>query len=284
MARVLRDKDYERALKSDAGLEQVVQENWEATKAVEQSAQAEMISYLAQRYNTSDAFSNTSEFDETEVYNAKDRVEYTADAFSATTVYNADDRVVHLEVIYRSIAGSVAHAFDADEWEVVCDDKTLFFVTLPQPEYDQYTTYAIGDKIWYQNKVYTNRAACINILPTESAFWGTGVTYTVTGVLPDDNTIWTQGDNRNQQLVMHLLDITLYHLYSSINPRNIPDLRKQRYNGDSPTDSGGAIGWLKSVAHGNVEADLPVIAPAQGLSMRSGNAASYNNPSTNMMW
>jgi len=121
-------------------------------------------------------------------------------------------------------------------------------------------------------------------LPTVTQIWTAGSDYTITGIYPDDSSKWTAGDNRNQQIVLFLIDITLYHLHSRINPRNIPDLRKERYNGNDPMDRGGAIGWLKSVAHGNVQADLPVIVPQQGLSMRSGNAGTYANPSPNMMW
>jgi hypothetical protein len=71
---------------------------------------------------------------------------------------------------------------------------------------------------------------------------------------------------------MYLLDITLYHLHSRINPRNVPDLRKERYDGNSPTQSGGAIAFLKRVASGDVTADLPQILPQQGMSIRYGSA------------
>ena len=87
-----------------------------------------------------------------------------------------------------------------------------------------------------------------------------------------------------QKIVLFLIDVTLYHLHSRINPRNIPDLRKERYNGNSPTDSGGAIGWLKSVSKGNINADLPVFTPEQGMSIRYGNAANYYTPNHNQLW
>jgi hypothetical protein len=76
-------------------------------------------------------------------------------------------------------------------------------------------------------------------------------------VLPTDTLSWLEGDNRNEQLKACLIDIALYHLHSRINPRNIPELRKERYDGNSPEQKGGAIGWLKNVAHGLVNADLP---------------------------
>jgi hypothetical protein len=80
---------------------------------------------------------------------------------------------------------------------------------------------------------------------------------------------------------MYLIDITLFHLYSRINPRNIPDLRKERYNGNDPMDRGGAIGWLKKVASGDITADLPRILPSQGVSILGGSIAKRVNLPTN---
>lgn len=80
---------------------------------------------------------------------------------------------------------------------------------------------------------------------------------------------------------MRLIDITLYHLHSRINPRNIPDLRKDRYDGNRDAQTLGAIGWLKQVAAGKINADLPNIVPEQGLAMRYGTSSTYDK---NTMW
>jgi phage gp36-like protein len=61
---------------------------------------------------------------------------------------------------------------------------------------------------------------------------------------------------------MYFVDITLYHIHSRINPRNIPELRSFRYE--------EAVKWLKAVASGDVTADLKEINPAQGYSIRYG--------------
>ena len=283
MARLLRDLDYLRVIQSD-NLAQIIESNDQVKLDVEQSAQAEMISYLAQRYKVKEVFSNTTVFDIDAVYYAKNLVEFTASTYTQATTYNVGDYAVYNGYVYQCNTNSTTGAFNASKWDLICADKQLYYITLPYNEFDYYTSYEIGDIVWFENKVYTCAQRCKNIEPTNSVFWGTGTSYSVTGVYPTDTTKWTKGDNRNQQIVLYLIDITLYHLHSRINPRNVPDLRKERYNGNSPTDSGGAIGWLKSVAHGNVNADLPEFAPSQGLSMRYGNAATYDSPSTNMLW
>lgn len=288
MARLLRDQDYLKVIQED-NLLQIIESNQQVKLDMEQAAQAEMISYLAQRYITAEVFSNTGVFSISVVYSAKNLVYLNASAFSATATYLTGELVLQAGKIYSSIAGGAPGAFDASDWNLLGLQYDWFNVSLPAAEYSTTTSYAIGDAVWYANKVYTCVTACINILPIVSTFWGTGTVYTVTGILPTDNTKWAVGDTRNQQIVLHLLDITLYHLHSRINPRNVPDLRKERYDGNGPTQSGGAIGWLKRVASGDVTADLPNISPQQGMSIRYGNANGMNSDGTftiskNTLW
>lgn len=280
--RLLRDLDYQRAIQ-DSDLLQIIESNDQIKLDVEQSAQAEIKSYLAQRYQTDRVLSGTTVFDETVLYYGNDLVEYTADAFSASSDYNRNDVVLHSGSIYKALATVTAGAWDANEWELICTDKTLFYVTLPYSEYDPATTYAVGDKVWFRDKIYTNSVACTNILPTESGYWGTGVEYSFSGILPYESDYWTQGDNRNQLIVMYLLDMVIFHMLTRIQPRNIPKYREERYIGRETGDTACAIGWLRAVAKGAINADLPVILPEQGLSMRYGNAGD-GSPSKNMMW
>lgn len=271
MARLLRDLDYQRIIQTD-NLAQVIESNSQLKLDVEQSAQAEMISYLAQRYLVNQIFSDTSTFDITKTYNGKSLVEFTATAFSAATVYTTGQYVLQAGNVYKSISGSAAHAFNAAEWTLICADKTLYYVTLPYAEYDANKSYVIGDKVYYNNLEYTSKGNIKNIPVTNETYWTEGSAYTLTGVYPDDDTKWTQGDNRNQLIVMYLLDITLNHLHARINQRNIPDLRKERYDGNNATQNGGAIAWLKRVASGDITADLPQILTEQGLSIRYGSS------------
>ncbi len=283
MARLLRDLDYLRVIQ-DSNLEQIIESNQQTKLDVEQSAQSEMISYLAQRYIVNQIFTDTKAFDITATYNGKQLVEWTASTFSASTVYTTGQYVVYNGNIYKSIAGSTAHAFNASEWTLKAADKSLFYVKLPEDEYVNTTSYVVGDKVYYNNIEYTCLLNCKGILPTETGFWSVGSAYTLTATYPDDTTKWSEGDNRNQQIVMYLLDITLYHLHSRINPRNIPDLRKERYDGNNATQNGGAIAWLKRVASGDITADLPQILPQQGVSIRWGNSDGNTIKSSNQLW
>jgi hypothetical protein len=69
---------------------------------------------------------------------------------------------------------------------------------------------------------------------------------------------WVEGDNRNPMILQLMIDVVLYHILSRIQPRNIPDLRKERYDGNDPNQNSGAVGYLKRVQKGDVQLDLPV--------------------------
>ena len=58
-----------------------------------------------------------------------------------------------------------------------------------------------------------------------------------------------EGDARNAEVVMYMVDIVLFHLHSRINPGQVPDERKSRYE--------DALTWMKMVASGKLEPDLP---------------------------
>jgi hypothetical protein len=272
MARLLRDIDYLRLIRDDV-VTQIIESNQQIKLDVEQAAQAEMMSYLAQRYLVNQVFADTKTFDISATYKGKQLVEFTAVAYDATATYSTDDFVLQGGKIYKSIAGNVPHAFVLNEWTYICEDKDLFYIHLPYDEYDTMIEYNAGDKVYYNNYEYTCLIKNKNIPVINTLFWSKGAAYTVTGVYPDDSTKWTKGDNRNQQIVMYLLDITLYHLHSRINPRNIPDLRKERYDGNNPSQNGGAVAWLKRVASGDLTADLPQIVAQQGMSIRYGSSA-----------
>lgn len=61
----------------------------------------------------------------------------------------------------------------------------------------------------------------------------------------------TTGTDRNAHLVMIMIDLVLYHVFSRITPRNIPEVRELRYD--------AAIKWLEKVAAGELLPDLPLL-------------------------
>ena len=57
----------------------------------------------------------------------------------------------------------------------------------------------------------------------------------------DCDTIFSaQGEQRNELILMMAIDISIYHIFTIHNPRNLSQIRKDRYD--------RAIEWLKAVA------------------------------------
>lgn len=83
-------------------------------------------------------------------------------------------------------------------------------------------------------------------------------------------TYFTKGDSRNQQMVMYMIDLTIYHLYARVAPKNIPQTRVDRYD--------AVIYWLKNVAKGqDITADIEKIQPPQGKRIRWGSKIKRTN-------
>jgi phage gp36-like protein len=56
---------------------------------------------------------------------------------------------------------------------------------------------------------------------------------------------------RNQLIVMYMIDISLYHIHSRSASQDVPEIRETRYN--------AAINWLKAVAKLEISPDLPTL-------------------------
>jgi phage gp36-like protein len=59
------------------------------------------------------------------------------------------------------------------------------------------------------------------------------------------------GDDRNDYLVLIVIDVSLYHLYSMLAPRMGIEIKKDRYD--------YAIKWLKEVRDGKADPGIPSI-------------------------
>ncbi|MCK5615325.1 hypothetical protein KAR91_76380, partial [Candidatus Pacearchaeota archaeon] len=71
------------------------------------------------------------------------------------------------------------------------------------------------------------------------------------------------------------------NIHSKISPRNIPEVRRIRYDGGgNKNDSENAITWLVKVQKGQVTPDLPVITPivqnSERVSFGTSSNANYN--------
>lgn len=243
----LRSKDYLKQIQTD-NLNQIISNDSTILASAELEAQAEIISYLTQKYDVAREFRDTVAYDNSATYKADYLVEYNSE---------------------------------------------LYYLSLPYSEFNNDNYYKVGDQVFWKDKTYTcliatpildhetalqyqslNRLPQRNIFPDDptdgKTYWGAGVSYSVSGIVPTDTTKWTKGDNRNAQIVMIMIDIALYHVHCRIAPRNIPQIRIDRYD--------MALKWLRMAARGEITADIPVIQPKQGYRVRyGGNIKNINS-------
>lgn len=81
------------------------------------------------------------------------------------------------------------------------------------------------------------------------------------------------GNERNQLVLMMAVDITVYHIFCIHNPRNISDIRKDRYD--------RAKEWLKAVADGKISIDGAPLLPQEERRTRSGFIVKSNRKRSN---
>jgi phage gp36-like protein len=64
------------------------------------------------------------------------------------------------------------------------------------------------------------------------------------------------GNERNPVIIMYLIDMVLYHLYTSVSPRAINELRVNRYD--------NAMAWLNKITKGELQPNLPLKVDPNG--------------------
>ena len=277
--------DFKKLIQVD-NLNQIIGNDSTVLDQVKSAAVTELTSYLIQKYDCSREFTDTLPWARATTYKANNRVYLDADAYNPAATYSANALCLQAGNVYISIAGNAAHPFNASEWTLIGVQYSMYYVTLPYPEFYYNNVYAKGNQVFWKDKTYScvvptavigHDAAlqigqyplpATNVAPDNPvngvAYWGVGTAYSVTaGTLPTDATKFTAGDNRNQQLVNYCIDIALYTVHSRIAPRNIPELRIKRYD--------DVIKWLQNAAQGKtITAALLLKQPAQGGRIRFG--------------
>jgi phage gp36-like protein len=291
--------DYRKTIQAD-NLQQVIGSLQTVLSDAEDTAIEEVQSYLVQKYIISQEFQDTPAWSKTNTYKVFNRVYLDAPIFSATTIYVTGDLVSYLPTgskdvgIYKSKAGSAAHAFNAAEWDFKAYQYAIYNAKAPKPVFNYTTIYKVGDQVFWHDKVYTckipstpttqatalqygqyNNVPFGNVFPDDVVnglqYWGAGVAYSI-AINADifDATKWEARDNRSKQVVWCCVVLALYYSHARISPRNIPDIRVKDYD--------DAIKKLKRFAEGDTtNVALPLIQPKSGGRIRWGGNVKHNN-------
>lgn len=286
--------DYRKQIQ-DQNLQAVITSTPSIQSAAELAAQAECISYLVQKYDVKSEFTDTLPYDPGKVYNAGDRAYLSASAYSATATYALGALVLQAgQVFICTTTINAGEVFTPGHWQLLGNQFDIFFAILPAPLFQLGFIYDTSDLVFWKGHKYTCRISTQpysqdvllqfanttsippnNVFPDDRrqgpTYWTDNGAYTAPAGSLLNLTYFTPGDNRNQQLVMFLIDITLYHLHSRIAPKNIPELRMDRYH--------AAIAWLKMAAKGtDITAGITRLQPTiRGSRFRWGSNIKTDN-------
>lgn len=264
--------DYWRGIQKDL-LTQIISGEYSYLSQDEAASVAEAKSYLVQKYDTSVEFKATQLYDYNTIYYGRDRFYLDAAAYSSSSTYTLHSLALYNGYIYLNTSAiTTPEAWNAAHWQQLGKQYAIYYIDTEFPIYDFYTSYNVGDTIWYKDNIYTAIVDNTGYFPDANPYyWGIPTPSTVDGnTFPSSNPRFVYGDNRSPQLVLYISDILLYHIERRIAPQNIPDLRVKRYD--------DAIAWLKHAAEGDIiTAEIPLLQPNQGRRIRYGSRLPKQN-------
>lgn len=203
----LRTWDYNSTIQS-VYFQQLVQGSDSNRLREEATAQAEMISYLTAQYDVTTEFANTTVFKYPTVYKANALVELNFPAYDPLATYPMNSLVTYSGVEYYSLVPIlIPEPFAVAKWQPIGNQYDLWFLAYPFPLFDAKGVYNIGDKVYWNGKIYQCLIATTilgriealqredvtkyrvrNIFPDDPAngatYWGIGTPYSVGQVIP----------------------------------------------------------------------------------------------------
>ncbi|MEB0262915.1 hypothetical protein [Mucilaginibacter sp. 10I4] len=282
--------DFKRAIQL-GNLNQVIGSDYSIINSWLLAAQEKASSYLIQKYDTSNEFTETVKWIKSNPYKAANRVYLDAAVYNPALNYAIGDVCIYQNNFYTATSNSVGITFNPANWSTPIPQYTLYFGAYPNPPFDVYGYYNKGDRVFWKNNVYTatnptaqtNDAYVLqygtfNNIPLRNYFpdapqqtqWSSGVAYIIPANIDITNTAyWTQGDNRGQQMVQTVINLVLYYAHSRISPTSVPEHIKTNYM--------ESINWLKDACDGIITPNLSKVQPNRGNKIRFGGNIRNNN-------
>lgn len=296
----------------DVNFQQIITSNDRIRKDAELAAQAEAVSYLKQKYDTTFELKELNVWDFTSPYSAYDRVYLDASVYVNNSTYNIGDLCLNNGGVYQCNTNGTTGTFNIGNWDILGSQYDIYYALPPYSIFDLYNVYNVGDKVFYKQNVYTclvntplldhetglqyrlqQNLPYQNVFPDDpqagANYWHLEEAYLVpAGTDINNGAFWSATDNRDQQLVQKFCEITLFHLHKRIAPRNIPQLRIDAYmgaeadrnvvNGEIRYPVYSALGWLQACGRGEITPNLPMFNPKQGQRIRfGGNIRNINS-------
>lgn len=147
--------DYKKLIQTD-NLSQVIGSDANVLIGVELAAQAESISYLVQKYEVAREFTDTVAYDPAYIYKANSRVYLDAPTYSPNATYLLGQLTLYNNYVYVSNTPiAVPEVFTPSHWVLLGLRYSIYYVPLPEVEFKLSGNYSVGDKVFWNDKIYT---------------------------------------------------------------------------------------------------------------------------------
>lgn len=129
-----------------------------AMTRAENTAIEEIGGYLSKKYDTSSEITDTTLYNINTIYKAANRVYINYPAYVATNSYVVGNYITNGNNAYVCTSATTG-VFDASKWSVIGAATTLYYAAYPQPLFNIYNNYSIGDKVFWKDHIYTCKQA-----------------------------------------------------------------------------------------------------------------------------
>lgn len=127
-----------------------------AMARAELTAIEEINGYISKKYDTATELTDTMLYSTSARYKAANRVYVNYPAYSASATYSVGNNVIQGNNAYTcNTAITVAEAFNASKWTQIAGSTAIYYAAYPYPKFNIYGSYAVGDKVWWDNRTYT---------------------------------------------------------------------------------------------------------------------------------
>lgn len=139
----------------------------------ENQAIAEISSYISGRYLTNEVFAPTFEWSSGETYFGNNLVFYNQPYFSTETTYQIGDQFNWKGIIYSANtiinSGTTNPLSSSTNASYITEQDALYYANIPVPAWNNNTTYAQGNVVWFEDNLYQAKSSIYGIHPATSA-------------------------------------------------------------------------------------------------------------------
>lgn len=156
--------------------------NPSALYKAELAAIEEINGFLSKKYLTTSEFTNTALYIPSAVYAAYSRVYISYATYNTATSYTAGQYCTFNFTSYIANK-STTGTFDAAAWDVI---SNIYFVPYPQPLFNVYAYYNIGDMTYWNGSIYTAKQGTKTLSNVQAQQYGEVDNVPLNNIFPDD--------------------------------------------------------------------------------------------------